>query len=77
MYDLVGIRSGTVTKEGANKGKKYSILYIAYEAPNVQGKVVRDLFVFDDLIDTIRPLLPGDSINIYTDLSGRVSKVTL
>lgn len=77
MYDLIGVRRGKVEKEGKNKGKEYSILYIAFDAPNVDGKCVRDVFVFNDLIDSIRPLMPGDQINIYTDLSGRVSKVTL
>lgn len=77
MYEVIGIRCGTVKKEGRTKGKGYSVLYLAFESRGVQGKEVREVFVFDDLIESARPLMPGDHLDFSIGLDGRIKSVHL
>lgn len=77
MYEVIGVRSGKVSKEGKNKGKGYNVFYIAYEAPGVNGRICRDVFAMDDIVETFRPIVPGDHLEIYMGLDGRIQTIKL
>lgn len=77
MYEVIGVRTGKVTKEGKNNGKGYSVFYIAYESPGVNGRVTRDVFAMDEIVDTFRPIVPGDKLDIFMGLDGRITSIKL
>lgn len=77
MYEVIGMRPGKVSKEGHFKGAPYTVFYIAYEDPGINGRKCRDIFVLDDRIVAERPIVPGDHIEIYLDLDGKINKVFL
>lgn len=77
MYEVIGIRSGKVSKDGLHKGKGFNVLYVAYESPGVNGRITRDVFVMDDKVDAFRPIVPGDHIEISMGLDGRIQSIKL
>lgn len=77
MYEVIGVRSGKVSKEGKNQGKGYYIFYLAYESEGVNGRVAREAFAMDYIVNSYRPIVPGDHVEVFMGLDGRINSIKL
>lgn len=74
MYQIIGFRKGTSTKEGKNKNRQYYTLYVTYDDANVEGSAARSVFVWDDLVQTT--ITVGKYVHINMNLEGFIQSVT-
>lgn len=73
MYEIVGYRKATYTKDGKNKNRQYYTLFVTYEDKNVEGVAARSVFVWDDLIEC--SIMIGKKVKINMNLEGFIQSV--